>query len=137
MTRQGIRVELTTGSAGLPPVSGDRGQLTQVFFNILKNAMEAMPRGGLITLATEVDDEFVGIRITDTGVGMERDAISRIFDPFYTTKEGGHGLGMMIVLRILRAHGAQAGVDSEPGRGTTVTLRFPQKHRRVRLLEGR
>lgn len=137
MTRLGIRVELHALSGGMPLVSGDRGQLAQVFFNILKNAMEAMPKGGLITLATEVDEMHVSIRVTDTGVGMERDAVSRIFDPFYTTKEGGHGLGMMIVLRILRAHGATAGVDSAPGRGTAVTLSFPRKERRVRLLEER
>ncbi len=135
MTRLGIRVELTTESAP-PVVSGDKDQLTQVFFNILKNAMEAMPRGGLIRLTTAEDDQFVSMCVTDTGVGMERDAVSRLFDPFYTTKEGGHGLGMMIVLRILRAHGGQAAVDSEPGVGTSVTLRFPRKARRVRLLES-
>lgn len=135
MTRLGIRVELTTGAAA-PVVSGDKDQLTQVFFNLLKNAMEAMPKGGLIRLTTEEDDDFVCISISDTGVGMERDAVSRIFDPFYTTKEGGHGLGMMIVLRILRAHGGQAAVDSQPGVGTTVALRFPRKDRRVRLLES-
>lgn len=133
MTRLGIRVELTTGTDS-PVVSGDRGQLVQVFFNILKNAMEAMPKGGLVTLTTEEDDEFVGIRITDTGVGIEREAVARVFDPFYSTKEGGHGLGMMIVMRILRAHGGQVGVDSAPGVGTTVSLRFPRKDRRVRLI---
>lgn len=135
MTNLGIRVEMNL-RADIPPVSGDFNQLKQVFFNLLKNAMEAMDSGGLISLSAWADAEFVSVAVRDTGAGMERDAVSRIFDPFFTTKAGGHGLGMMIVMRILRAHGAQIDVDSAPGRGTTVTLRFPQKHRRVRLLEA-
>lgn len=135
MTNLGIRVEMDL-RADIPPVSGDFNQLKQVFFNLLKNAMEAMDSGGLIALSASADAEFVSVAVRDTGAGMERDAVSRIFDPFFTTKAGGHGLGMMIVMRILRAHGAQIDVDSAPGRGTTVTLRFPQKHRRVRLLEA-
>ncbi len=135
MTNLGITVEMDL-RADIPPVTGDFNQLKQVFFNILKNAMEAMDSGGVITITPSVDDEFVSVSVRDTGAGMERDAVSRIFDPFFTTKAGGHGLGMMIVVRILRAHGAQIDVDSAPGSGTTVTLRFPQKHRRVRLLES-
>ena len=133
MTNLGIRVEMDL-RAEIPPVSGDFNQLKQVFFNLLKNSMEAMDSGGLITLSAASDEEFVTVSVRDTGAGMERDAVSRIFDPFFTTKAGGHGLGMMIVMRILRAHGAHIDVDSAPGKGTTVTLRFPQKHRRVRLL---
>lgn len=136
MTQLGIRVEMNL-RADIPSISGDFNQIKQVFFNLLKNAMEAMDRGGVITLSAEADDEFVCVAVRDTGVGMERDAVSRIFDPFFTTKEGGHGLGMMIVMRILRAHGAQIDVDSAPGEGTTVTLRFPQRHRRMRMLESR
>ncbi len=136
MTQLGIRVEMNL-RADIPSISGDFNQIKQVFFNLLKNAMEAMDRGGVITLSAEADDEFVCVAVRDTGVGMEREAVSRIFDPFFTTKEGGHGLGMMIVMRILRAHGAQIDVDSAPGEGTTVTLRFPQRHRRMRMLESR
>lgn len=135
LTQLGIRVEMNL-RADIPPVTGDANQLKQVFFNILKNAMEAMDRGGVITLSAGADDEFVSVSVRDTGTGMERDAVSRIFDPFFTTKSGGHGLGMMIVMRIMRAHGGQIDVDSAPGRGTTVTLRFPQRHRRVRMLES-
>ncbi len=134
LTQLGIRVEMNL-RADIPPVSGDFNQLKQVFFNILKNAMEAMDSGGVITLSASADDAYVCVSVRDTGVGMERDAVSRIFDPFFTTKEGGHGLGMMIVMRIMRAHGALIDVDSAPGRGTTVTLRFPQRHRRMRMLE--
>jgi signal transduction histidine kinase len=129
----GIRVTLSTNS-NLPVISGDKNQLKQLFFNLLKNAMEAMDRGGEIDIAAEADDEFVTVRVSDTGKGIERDALTRMFDPFFTTKKGGHGLGMMVVARILRAHGGDLGVESAPGHGTTITTRFPQKHRRVRLL---
>jgi PAS domain S-box-containing protein len=129
----GIRVTVSIGQE-LPVISGDRNQLKQVFFNLLKNAMEAMDRGGKIDIAADSDDEFVSVRVSDTGTGIERDALSRMFDPFFTTKQGGHGLGMMVVMRILRSHGGDLGVESVPGRGTTVTVRFPQKNRRIRLL---
>ncbi|MDR2862928.1 MAG: PAS domain S-box protein [Puniceicoccales bacterium] len=129
----GIRVSVCVGQ-DLPVISGDRNQLKQVFFNLLKNAMEAMDSGGSIDIQAEADDEFVHVRVSDTGAGIERDALTRIFDPFFTTKNGGHGLGMMVVVRILRAHGGEIGVESVPGHGTTVTVHFPQKHRRIRLL---
>lgn len=131
----GIRVTLNTPQ-DIPLVSGDKNQLKQLFFNILKNAMEAMDRGGRIDIVTESDDEYVHIHIRDTGAGIERDAMTRMFDPYYTTKKGGHGLGMMVVMRILRAHGGELGVESLPGRGTTVTIHFPQKHRRIRMLSS-
>ncbi|MDR3228980.1 MAG: PAS domain-containing protein [Puniceicoccales bacterium] len=129
----GIRVSVTTGK-DLPVISGDANQLKQLFFNLLKNAMEAMDKGGRIDISADADDEFVRVAVRDTGVGIERDAQSRMFDPYFTTKVGGHGLGMMVVMRILRAHGGEIGVESAPGRGTEVTVQFPQKHRRVRLL---
>jgi signal transduction histidine kinase len=129
----GIRVTVSTRQ-DLPVISGDKNQLKQVFFNLLKNAMEAMDRGGRIDIAAAADDEFVSVRVSDTGKGIERDELTQMFDPFFTTKAGGHGLGMMVVMRILRAHGGDLGVESTPGSGTAVTVRFPQKHRRIRLL---
>lgn len=136
MMNLGVRVEIDLPTGEVPAVLGDRDQLKQVFFNIIKNAMEAMDAGGLVAITASSDDNDVVVSIRDTGAGMERDEVSRMFDPFFTTKSGGHGLGMMIVMRILRAHGARIDVDSAPGRGTTVTLRFPRIHRRVRLLES-
>ncbi|MDR0535223.1 MAG: PAS domain-containing protein [Puniceicoccales bacterium] len=131
----GINVSICT-SPDLPIVSGDAGQLKQLFFNLLKNSMEAMDCGGKIEITAESDDEFVTIHVRDTGKGIERDAMTRMFDPFFTTKSGGHGLGMMVVMRILRAHGGDIGVESIPGTGTTVTVHLPQKHRRIRLLSN-
>jgi PAS domain S-box-containing protein len=129
----GIRVSLNIRQ-DLPLILADANQLKQVFFNLLKNAMEAMDKGGSVTITADADDEFVCVRVSDTGAGIERDDASRLFDPFFTTKKGGHGLGMLVVTRILRAHGAGIGVESIPGHGTSVTVRFPRKHRRVRLL---
>ena len=131
-----IRVTVSIGQ-DLPIISGDRNQLKQVFFNLMKNAMEAMGQGGRIDIAAEADDEYVHVRIADTGAGIERDALSRIFEPFFTTKVGGHGLGMMVVVRILRAHGGLIGIESTPGQGTTISLQFPQKHRRIKLLQAK
>jgi two-component system, sporulation sensor kinase E len=131
----GVRVDVTLDST-VPIVEADRNQIKQVFFNILKNARQAMKSGGAIRIAASSDDEFVFVRIGDEGEGIAEDELPRVFQPYFSTKAGGHGLGMMIVERIMRDHGGQVGIDSKKGVGTVVTLQFPQKHRRVRLLEG-
>lgn len=118
----------------LPIILADVNQLKQVIYNILKNAMEAMPRGGVIKIKPRSDDEFVYIMIADTGKGIDQEDLSKIFQPYFSTKDNGHGLGMMVVNRIMRAHGAKIGIDSKKDKGTVVSLQFPQKHRRVRLL---
>ncbi len=118
-----------------PIILADVNQIKQVFYNILKNAMEAMPRGGVIKIKPRADDEFVYIMIADTGMGIDQEDLSKIFQPYFSTKDSGHGLGMMVVNRIIRAHGAKIGIDSKKNKGTVVTLQFPQKHRRVRLLK--
>lgn len=120
----------------LPPVMGDPEQLKQVFFNIIKNAMEAMDAGGDLRITTRTDDDFVTMYFADTGVGISQRELSRVFQPYYTSKHDGHGLGMMVVQRIMHDHGGQIGIDSQPGKGTVISLRFPQRHRRMRMLEG-
>ena len=127
-----INVEVNSPT---PIVLADINQLKQVLYNIIKNAMEAMPRGGVIKIKPRSDDEFVYIMIADTGQGIDHEDLSKIFQPYFTTKDTGHGLGMMVVNRIMRAHGAKIGIDSKKDKGTVVTLQFPQKHRRVRLLK--
>jgi signal transduction histidine kinase len=72
----------------------------------------------------------------DSGVGIRQEDLSRLFQPYHTTKPGGHGLGLMLVQRIMRDHGGQVGIESKAGVGTVVTLTFPQKNRRVRLLKS-
>ncbi|MFP4673388.1 MAG: two-component system sensor histidine kinase NtrB [Opitutales bacterium] len=120
----------------VPMVLGDRSQLKQVFFNLAKNAMEAMQPGGELRIPVWRDDDFVYLQFTDTGSGISEEELSKIFHAYYTTKDGGNGLGMMIVQRILREHGAQIGVESRKELGTVVTIQFPQPHRRARLLES-
>ncbi|MGB0414800.1 MAG: sensor histidine kinase [Coraliomargarita sp.] len=120
----------------LPIILGDRGQVKQVFFNLIKNAMEAMHPGGRLRILARSDDEFVYMQFIDTGDGISEEELSKVFQAYFTTKTGGHGLGMMIVNRIMRDHGGQIGIESREGVGTVITLQFPQQHRRTRLLEG-
>lgn len=133
MAELGVRAVVEVADE-LPLVLADHGQVKQALFNVIKNALEAMDRGGQITVRARSDDEWVVLEVADTGVGISADKLTRVFDAYYTTKADGNGLGLLIVLRILRAHGGRVDVASAPGKGTTVTLRFPQKHRRVRLL---
>jgi two-component system, sporulation sensor kinase E len=136
MESAGVRVDVSVDRT-VPIVEADRNQLKQVLFNILKNARQAMRSGGTIKVAASSDDEFVFLRVADPGEGISDDELPRVFQPYFSTKQGGHGLGMMIVERIMRDHGGQVGIDSKKGVGTLVTLQFPQKHRRLRLLENR
>lgn len=130
---RGIEVDAVV-SHDLPAVMADRNQLKQVFFNIVKNAMEAMRPGGVLRIKTRSDDDHVYLLFGDTGSGIKQEDLVKLFQPYHTTKQGGHGLGLMIVQRIMREHGGQVGVESNPGVGTVVTLQFPQKNRRVKML---
>lgn len=127
-----IEVEV---DASHPVVKADRNQVKQVFFNVIKNAAEAMQAGGRLTIKARGDDDYVVFQFGDTGKGIPQDDLPRLFQPFHTTKKGGHGLGLMIIQRIMRDHGGQIGIDSREGVGTVVTLQFPRKDRRVRLLQ--
>lgn len=133
LTDRGIAVEVEI-ETGLPVVMADRNQIKQVFFNVVKNAMEAMKPGGQLRIRARSDDAHVYLLFGDTGAGIRAEDVGRLFQPYHTTKTGGHGLGLMIVQRIMRAHGGQAGIESKEGRGTVVTLQFPRKDRRVRML---
>jgi len=129
----GIEAEVQIGEE-TPIISGDTNQLKQVFFNVVKNAREAMQPGGQLRIRSRSDDDFFYILFADTGKGIDQQDLANVFKPYYSTKKSGSGLGMMIVNRILRDHGGQVGIDSQPGVGTVITLQFPKKHRRVRLL---
>jgi two-component system, sporulation sensor kinase E len=135
LENRGIVVEAET-QASLPPILADRNQLKQVFFNLIANAMEAMEPGGKLKIKSRADDESVHLMFGDSGVGIRQEDLSQLFQPYHTTKPGGHGLGLMIVQRIMRGHGGQVGIESKEGVGTVVTLTFPQQHRRVRMLES-
>ena len=113
----------------LPPVNGDRQYLSQVFVNLILNAVEAMPDGGRIAISSDVsvDTGCVAINITDTGPGMAPDVLESIFDPFFTTKTGGRGtgLGLSVSLGIVQKHGGDIRVASKTGEGTTFTVILP------------
>jgi len=109
----------------LPQVVGDRNQLRRMLTNLVKNAMEAMPEGGTLRARTNIDGGGVVIEISDEGVGMSPEVQQRLFEPYFTTKEGGTGLGMAIVRHIVEAHGGEISIRSEAGRGTQVRVWLP------------
>ncbi len=114
----------------------DATQIQQVLVNLIKNAAQAMTKGGVLTLQTSETSEDVWVSVADTGGGIPQEQINRIFEPFYTTKKGGSGLGLMIVQRIVRAHGGRIELESQVGRGTTFRIFLPLHERRPRLLEA-
>ncbi len=113
----------------------DATQMQQVLVNLIKNAMQAMTRGGTLTLQTGENDDGVWVSVGDTGGGIPQEQINRIFEPFYTTKKKGSGLGLMIVQRIVRSHHGRIELESHVGRGTTFRIWLPWHERRPRLLE--
>jgi signal transduction histidine kinase len=120
----------------VPAVSIDAAQIQQVLVNLVKNAMQAMTTSGTLTLHTGESNDGVWVSVTDTGGGIPQERINRIFDPFFTTKKEGTGLGLMIVQRIVRAHGGRIELESHVGRGTTFRVWLPLHERRQRLLEA-
>ena len=114
----------------LPEVRGNENRLQQVFFNLLLNARDAMPGGGWLTLLTRSDDDTVVVEVRDTGDGIKREHIKRIYDPFFTTKGIGRGtgLGLSVSYGILQEHGGSIAVDSAPGQGTTFRVTLPVYH---------
>ena len=135
LKNKSIMVECEWGKH-LPDILADKNQLKQVFYNIFKNALQAMPDGGLLGIKLDEKNDFLFLEITDNGKGIQMDEIGNLSQPFYTTKEEGTGLGLVIVERILRDHGAEFGIESIPGKGTVFSIRFPLKDKRSRLLEA-
>jgi PAS domain S-box-containing protein len=115
----------------------DAIQMQQVLVNLVKNAAQAMTRGGTLTLQTGENADAVWISVADTGGGIPQEQVTRIFEPFYTTKKKGSGLGLMIVQRIVRAHGGRIELESNVGRGTTFRIWLPLHERKPRLLEAK
>jgi len=120
----------------VPPVSVDRNQIKQVFFNVIKNALQAMTRGGLLTIRLFSNDRYLGLSFKDTGKGISSSDLSRLFEPFRSDKPQGTGLGLIIVQRIMQEHGGKIEVHSQPGTGMTFTLFLPLDERRIRLLKA-
>jgi PAS domain S-box-containing protein len=132
----GEDIELRVGlSEGLPAVRADRSQIEQVILNLVVNAREAMPGGGILEITTNAPDaprgmpfdeaRFVTLTVRDTGCGMDEATKQHLFEPFFTTKPGGTGLGLATVYGIVRQTDGEIRVDSKVGQGTAFTLRFP------------
>ncbi len=117
----------------IPLIAGDAAQLKQCFYNIIKNAIQAMSENGELTVSLRYDDSSVIVRFSDTGIGMEASQLSRMFDPFKSFKNGGRGIGMAIIERIVREHGGEIGVETAPGKGTSVEMKFPRQEQRMSL----
>jgi signal transduction histidine kinase/nitroreductase len=128
LTKSGITVERRYGE--LPRVECHPNQINQVFMNLCVNACQAMGERGTLTITTRALPESVEVRVKDSGVGIAREQLSRIFDPGFTTKGAplGTGLGLSIVYQIVEGHGGEIAVASEPGAGTEFTVRLPVHH---------
>src|SRR5881394_2702476 len=105
----------------LPLLQLDRDQMKQVFYNVIKNSLEAIHRHGNLRIRTDLDDTHVVLRFVDTGGGMSAGNLSRVFEPYFTTKTSGSGLGLLIVRRIVREHGGELSIESSQGKGLTLT----------------
>ena len=110
----------------LPPIIGNAAALREVLMNLMLNAVEALPKGGEITLRTFSEDGWVGLAVSDTGVGMSPEVRERVLEPFFTTKgPRSTGLGLSSSYGILQRHGGKLMIESAESRGTTVTVRLP------------
>lgn len=121
----------------VPTIKLDHDQIKQAFFNLIRNALQAMPDGGELRIVISVSDDFVSISFQDTGVGISAEELGQIFEPYHTTKEEGSGLGLMVVQRIIQDHGGELDIISKEGVGTSFTVLLPRAERRVKLLKSR
>jgi signal transduction histidine kinase len=133
LSKGGIALELSV-AAGLPEVAADENQLRQALLNLVRNAREAMPSGGKLRVEVAAGGAGqVRMSIVDTGSGIPAEHLGKIFDPFFSTKEKGTGLGLALVQQILAEHGGRIEVASPPGGGTTFTLTLPALPPEARL----
>lgn len=118
----------------LPLIRVDRDQIKQVFYNLIRNAAQAMGSNGSLTLRTDLNDLQVIVSFADTGQGISAEQLGKVFEPYFTTKKTGSGLGLLIVHRIIREHGGEVEFESEEGEGTTVTIYLPRFEKQMRFL---
>jgi PAS domain S-box-containing protein len=135
--RAGVMVELRLAE-GLPRVALDDRLMKQAVLNLVKNALAAMPGGGKLRLTAERVEDEVRIAVEDSGVGISEADLPKIFEPYFTTKENGTGLGLTITFKIVREHDGEIMVTSHPGQGSTfiINLPIPQKERRLLPYDG-
>ena len=112
-------------------ITVDSEMMKRVFVNLIENAVDAMPRGGTLTIGSGQSGGFVEVTISDTGAGMSKEAIENLWKPLQTTKAKGMGMGLAICKRIIEAHSGNVSVESKPREGTTFTVRLPTKFKAV------
>ena len=120
----------------LPTLSLDRDQVKQVFYNLIRNAAQAVGSDGEIAIRTDFDDVQVSVSVSDSGEGISPEELGKVFEPYFTTKKTGSGLGLLIVHRIVREHGGEVEFESEQGEGTRVTIYLPRFEKQMRFLPG-
>ncbi|HDQ13205.1 MAG TPA: PAS domain S-box protein [Sediminispirochaeta sp.] len=125
----------TTLKKDLPKVVLDEKYMKQALINVIKNGMAAIGRDGTLTVATREDQGFVHVDVSDTGIGMSEEQMAKIFEPYYTTKEFGSGLGLTVVYKVLKEHGGEVSVQSKENQGTTFTLSVPIPDSEKKLLD--
>jgi two-component system, sporulation sensor kinase E len=130
---RGITVEIFPAK-NLPPVTVDRNQIRQAIYNVIRNSFQAMENKGHLRVVTGTDDTHVWVSIGDNGGGIDPKVADKIFQPYFTTKKDGTGLGLLVVQRIVRAHGGEIDLKSAAGKGVIFTIRIPRDDRRVRFL---
>jgi two-component system, sporulation sensor kinase E len=130
--RAGVMVDLAVAD-GLPRVALDERLMKQALLNLVKNALAAMPGGGKLRLAADRVEDEVRLTVEDSGVGISEEDLPKIFEPYFTTKENGTGLGLTITFKIVREHDGEITVSSRPGQGSVfaINLPVPQKERRL------
>ncbi len=122
--KSGIRLE-TNLAPDIPPIQLDSASIKQIFLNGILNALQAMPDGGVLTIATGMRDNELHCMLTDTGCGIATEDLKNIFDPFFTTKEEGTGMGLTVAWNIARQHGGRLDIDSHVNQGTSLILVLP------------
>ena len=122
-------------ASDLPQILLDTKQIKQAFLNILKNSFESMPEGGELSITTRLNDENVEVIINDTGSGINRSDIRRVFDPFYSTKVKGTGLGLALTMKTVEGHGGDINCESTIAKGTTMIISIPVKGCGVEIIE--
>jgi len=125
-TRQGLTIHVATDPA-VPMMEIDRGLLRQAVHNLVKNGMEALSRGGALTIESRHEGAAVEILVSDTGSGISAEVAQRLFEPFFTTKPQGTGLGLSITRQIIEEHGGELGWRNGPSGGATFIVRLPVK----------
>lgn len=124
---QGVQVNVSVETGAETRIEGDGEQLKTCLSNLMINAVQAMPDGGSLSLAMRNEAEYLIIECADTGVGISEEAMGQIFEPYYSTKDTGIGLGLPLTKKIIEEHGGRIAVESRPGEGTTFTVSLPRR----------